>query len=1199
MKTKSLFFLFTFILFFNTQQSIAGITLIQSFSEQNITGETEFSDTVSGAGDVNNDGYDDVIIGAEDYDRETGRAYIYYGGPVMDNTVDVTLNGENLTDSFGCSVSGAGDVNNDGYHDVIVGASNYNTSTGRAYIYYGGAAMDNTADVTMNGENQNDRFGCSVSGAGDVNNNGYDDVIVGADSYNSNTGRAYIYYGGAAMNPNPSADLTITGEGTSNRFGSSVSGAGDVNNDGYDDVFVGAPACTSNTGRAYICYGGAAMDNSKDVTMQGQGSNNYFGNSVSGAGDVNNDGYADLIVGAFGYNNNTGRAYTYYGGAAMPPYPSADITMEGQGINNYFGCSVSGSDDVNNDGYDDVIVGAHGYNNDTGRAYIYYGGAVINPNPSADLTMDGEGADHFFGVSVSGAGDVNNDGFDDVIVGAQYIGGTGRAYVYFGGSPMNNNADVTMTGEYTGYFGVSVSGAGDVNNDGFDDVIIGDYQYNAYTGRAYIYYGGATMNNTADLFLDGEATGDWFGGSVSGAGDVNNDGYDDVIVSASNHNSSTGRAYVYYGGSPMNNVADVTMDGENQCDEFGVSVSGAGNVNNNDYDDVIVGAWNYNNNTGRAYIYYGGPTLNPDGNIILDGEGADDYFGISVSGAGDVNNDNFADVIVGAAGYSSNTGRAYIYYGGPTLDPNGNIVLNAEGADDYFGGSVSGAGDVNNDGFDDVIVGAAGYNVGDGRAYIYYGDNGSPMDNTADVLLGPEIPSAEFGVDVSGAGDVNNDGFDDVIVGTEDTDHVYIYFGGAAMDNTVDVTLDAEQSNTAYGESVSGAGDVNNDGYDEVIVGDYVYPVFGKAYLYGEADSDGDGCPDVKEGAGDRDGDTILDKDDYDPTGYFYDEADGRIIAGGSINVTGPGVITIVQNGSSGYYQFLTDGTAGIYTIHVTLPLNYLWSTTCVDQGTLDPPATPNPYVIGNGENGTSGYLTSNACTNFYLQFDLEPNDPFIFNNNFPLANQAPTAVTLSAFYAEVGQDGILTYWTTETEPDNAGFNIYRATEENEDYSKINDSLIPARGDATTGASYSYVDKSAEPDNYYYKLQSVSLTGATSFHGPIFVGLTSVDLNKYTAPDNYTLSQNYPNPFNPETTIEFGLPKPCYVEISVYDINGKLVRQLVSEQRSAGNHIVNWNANDESGNRLTSGIYYYQMKVNDPDKGGAGFQQTNRMILMK
>ena len=108
-----------------------------------------------------------------------------------------------------------------------------------------------------------------------------------------------------------------------------------------------------------------------------------------------------------------------------------------------------------------------------------------------------------------------------------------------------------------------------------------------------------------------------------------------------------------------------------------------------------------------------------------------------------------------------------------------------------------------------------------------------------------------------------------------------------------------------------------------------------------------------------------------------------------------------------------------------------------------------------------------------------------------------------------------------------------------------------------------------------------------------------MDVKKYAVPDNYTLSQNYPNPFNPETSIEFGLPKAGFVEISIFDINGKLVTTLVSEQRAAGNHIVKWNTSDKDGNRLTSGVYYYQMKVSDSVNGGTGFQQTNKMILMK
>ena len=226
-----------------------------------------------------------------------------------------------------------------------------------------------------------------------------------------------------------------------------------------------------------------------------------------------------------------------------------------------------------------------------------------------------------------------------------------------------------------------------------------------------------------------------------------------------------------------------------------------------------------------------------------------------------------------------------------------------------------------------------------------------------------------------------------------------------------------------------------------------------------------------------------------------------------------------------------------------------------------------------------------------FSTFRLALGDQMIINNNIPIA-PLPTGITLSAFYAEVGKDGILINWTTGSEPNNAGFNIYRCAEENGEYSKINDSMIPARGDTTTGASYNYTDKPEQAGDYYYKPQSVSLAGVTIFHGPVSVALTSVQIKRYAIPDNYSLSQNYPNPFNPETTIEFGLLKPGFVELTIFDINGKLVRTLVSEERSAGNHILKWNAADELGNRMTSGIYYYQMKVGD-------FQRTNKMILMK
>jgi len=152
-------------------------------------------------------------------------------------------------------------------------------------------------------------------------------------------------------------------------------------------------------------------------------------------------------------------------------------------------------------------------------------------------------------------------------------------------------------------------------------------------------------------------------------------------------------------------------------------------------------------------------------------------------------------------------------------------------------------------------------------------------------------------------------------------------------------------------------------------------------------DSDGDGMMDNDERGGDRDGDGVANYLDYDPTGYFYDEATGEIISGGRVTASGPGAITTLETGASGYYQFATDGTAGIYTLTVTLPPGYDRSKACLrgDPPSYDPTGQPDPDSLGAGENGTTGFLTSSACTAFYLTLDLEPGDPFIINNNIPL----------------------------------------------------------------------------------------------------------------------------------------------------------------------------------------------------------------------
>ena len=382
----------------------------------------------------------------------------------------------------------------------------------------------------------------------------------------------------------------------------------------------------------------------------------------------------------------------------------------------------------------------------------------------------GQAMSDYFGCSVASAGDMNGDGYTDVIIGAKarLDGGTGHAYIYCGGPEMDDTPELTLWGGVDGdQFGCSVASAGDVNGDGFDDMIVGAYRSgDFYEGRAFIYYGGPSADDVLDLVLLGEGEGDAFGCSVAPAGDVNSDGYDDVIIGARNNDAGgyyAGRAYVYYGGSPPDSLADLVLTGEFENNYFGDSVASAGDVDVDGHDDVIVGAWKYGNWTGRAYVYFGHDDAVAD--LVLTGEGAGDQFGKSVASAGDFDGDGFDDLIVGAP----DAGSAYIFHGGPGADGTPDRIFSEEvpgDVFDHFGYSVASAGDVNWDGFDDVIVGAhhsEALGSRTGSAYVYFGGPGT--DSVPDLVKMGEALGDEFGQSVASAGDVNGDGFDDLIVG--------------------------------------------------------------------------------------------------------------------------------------------------------------------------------------------------------------------------------------------------------------------------------------------------------------------------------------------------------------------------------------------------------------------------------------------------
>ncbi|MBN2487074.1 MAG: FG-GAP repeat protein, partial [Bacteroidales bacterium] len=796
--------------------------LVQDFIEKNITGDSYFGQSVSSAGDVNGDGYDDILVSAPAYNNYTGRVYVFLGADSVKNEPDFIFDAPLSGLYFGVSAASAGDVNGDGYCDIIIGCPNYSSSTGSAYIYFGGENMDTDADVIMTGQAPGSNFGSAVAKAGDVNDDGFDDVIVGAFGYNSYYGRAYIIYGGINMGNSPNVYLYGA---TNSQFGASVSSAGDINGDGFDDVLVGARMYNSNTGRAYIFYGGSSMDNVADMIIAGETAGINFGNSVSSAGDVNGDGFDDIIVGAQNYNTNAGRVYIYFGSGAMDD--GADIIFTGEYTYNLLGAAVTGGADLNADGFDDVVVGASGYNGQTGRVYVLFGGAEMDNVP--DVVLNGEAGSAYFGNSLSIGGDVNNDGFSDIIIGAYAFNNySGRAYFFTGGETFDEVSVTTFNGEGSdNYFGSSASFAGDVNGDGIDDIIVGARAYNNNTGRAYIYFGGITADSIADIVLDGETFGSRFGYSVAGAGDVNGDGFADIIVGAIGHNSNLGRAYIYFGGPAIDNVADLVLTGLSAGSYFGCSVSSAGDYNSDGFDDIFVGAYN----PGNAYLYLGGASMDNVHDLTFTGGFG---FGWSVSGAGDVNNDGFDDIVVGENYYSTNTGRAYLFYGGNPMNSSPDVYFNGPETNSYFGCSVSALGDVNGDGFDDFVIGAYGYNSQTGGAYVYFG--GSSMDGGADLTLNGEATGSWFGNVVSAAGDINADGFDDVLIGAPrhniNSGRSYLYLGGGSMDAAVDFVFTGESAQNEFGMSVASAGDFNNDTYPDILIGAASVPLNGEVYIY-------------------------------------------------------------------------------------------------------------------------------------------------------------------------------------------------------------------------------------------------------------------------------------------------------------------------------------------------------------------------------
>jgi hypothetical protein len=773
-----------------------------------------FGSSVSTAGDINGDGYSDVIIGSIGFSNgqaAEGAAFLYVGSAagISPNPFQV-LENNMVAGRMGTSVATAGDINDDGYSDVIVGSPGYNNGQageGAAIIYKGSPLGLDVANAIFVESNQvNAQLGQSVAGAGDVNGDGYSDIVVGAPLYDNgqaNEGAAFVYLG-TALGLKMVPVATLEGNQDNARMGAAVSSTGDSNGDGLSDVAVAAPFYDIDhidEGVVFIHNGvlNSGVTANYVTTMVGGQDDSRCGSALSSAGDVNGDGFADLLIGVPFYDLgelNEGAAFVCLG--SPTGLDNGSHGFQSDQVDAQIGSSVASAGDVNGDGYSDIVIGASRYDNGSksndGTALIYHGSASgIRKEPNVKLSANQNASQ--FGFSVSNAGDVNGDGFSDVVVGAPEFdngsGKDGRVFIYHGSQ--NGLASIAATSMVINQpgskFGFSVSGAGDVNGDGIGDVVVGAPYYDdgqSDEGGAFVYHGSVNGIGTSwDTKLESNLDNALFGWSVASAGDVNANGYRDIIVGAPGYHkgflTNSGAAYLFKGTNVGINSFPTIMEGSQVNAQFGYSVAGAGDVNGDGHNDVVIGAPGFTNGQqkeGVAYIYYGNQTgVNNAANSqdILEADELQALFGFSVSSAGDVNGDGLSDVIVGAPlfknGSPTANGAAFVFHGAiQGINKAFNIKLQGNQADAHFGGAVSGAGDVNGDGYSDVIIGAPDHDndeANEGAAFVHHGSTSGVLASE-NMMVESDFAGAKMGKSVSGAGDINGDGYSDVVVGAAD-----------------------------------------------------------------------------------------------------------------------------------------------------------------------------------------------------------------------------------------------------------------------------------------------------------------------------------------------------------------------------------------------------------------------------------------------
>ncbi|BBD65689.1 putative outer membrane adhesin [Nostoc commune NIES-4072] len=854
--------------------------------------------SISSAGDFNGDGIDDLIIGAADagrYDKfKAGESYVVFGKSSafgaslnlsdLNGSNGFVINGIDLFDNSGTSVSSAGDFNGDGFDDLIIGAPDAdpyrNFAAGESYVVFGSSNgfggslnlsdLNGSNGFVINGIYEDDNSGKSISSAGDFNGDGFDDLIIGAPFADANgkynAGNSYVVFGssngfGGSLNLsdlNSSNGLVINGIDVNDRSGYSVSSAGDINHDGFDDLSVGASfdSRVQPSKERYFIFGFATTT-----------ATNQFPVAVTDTATTNEATAVNISVLAndTGPDSNPLRVTKVNGSSVTVGIP---ITLSSGAL---------------------LTLNADG-------TFTY------NPNAQFESLGVGETDSDRFTYTISDRSFTSTASVNLTINGVNDAPALISAFNLSDLNGSNGFLLKNIINQFPAYdrLGSSVSNAGDINGDGFDDLIIGaqdasDNDDKFRAGQSYVVFGSSSgfsasfdfssLDGSNGFVINGTDRGDYSGYSVSNAGDINGDGFDDLIIGAPgadpNGKFSAGKSYVVFGkssgfGASLNLLSldgsnGFVINGIDESDFSGWSVSNAGDINGDGFDDLIIGAFgaepNGKERAGESYVVFGksngfGASLNLsslDGSngFVINGTDAGDVSGNSVSNAGDINGDGFNDLIIGAPGADPNgkerAGESYVVFGKSSgfgaslnlssLDGSNGFVINGINRYDSLGSSVSSAGDFNGDGIDDLIIGASGSAYIDeidtgpsANIYVVFGKSsgfGSVLNlSSLDGSNGFAINGNGVGISVSSAGDINGDGFDDVIIGALEasgTGESYVVFGSSSgfgasfdlssLDGSNGFVINGINVGDFSGRSVSNAGDFNGDGSDDLIIG--------------------------------------------------------------------------------------------------------------------------------------------------------------------------------------------------------------------------------------------------------------------------------------------------------------------------------------------------------------------------------------------